>query len=88
MHIRLRYAVPYIFSALKIATTLAVIGAVVAEFVAAERGLGFFILFSTPYFKIPQASAGLAVLMTLSLVLFGRPRAATVRAVVAAGGLD
>ena len=51
MHIRLRYAVPYIFSALKIATTLAVIGAVVAEFVAAERGLGFFILFSTPYFN-------------------------------------
>jgi NitT/TauT family transport system permease protein len=70
MHIRLPYAVPYIFSALKIATTLAVIGAVVAEFVAAERGLGFFILFSTSYFKIPQAFAGLAVLVTLSLVLF------------------
>jgi NitT/TauT family transport system permease protein len=70
IHIRLPYAVPYIFSALKIATTLAVIGAVVAEFVAAERGLGFFILFSTSYFKIPQAFAGLAVLVTLSLVLF------------------
>jgi NitT/TauT family transport system permease protein len=70
MHIRLPYAVPYIFSALKIATTLAVIGAVVAEFVAAERGLGFFILFSTSYFKIPQAFSGLAVLVTLSLVLF------------------
>jgi NitT/TauT family transport system permease protein len=70
VHIRLPYAVPYIFSALKIATTLAVIGAVVAEFVAAERGLGFFILFSTSYFKIPQAFAGLAVLVTLSLVLF------------------
>jgi NitT/TauT family transport system permease protein len=70
MHIRLPYAVPYIFSALKIATTLAVIGAVVAEFVAAERGLGFLILFSTSFFKIPQAFAGLAVLVTLSLALF------------------
>jgi NitT/TauT family transport system permease protein len=70
LHIRLPFAVPYIFSALKIATTLAVIGAVVAEFVAAERGLGFFILFSTSFFKIPQAFAGLAVLVTLSLVLF------------------
>jgi hypothetical protein len=58
------------YTRLKIATTLAVIGAVVAEFVAAERGLGFFILFSTSYFKIPQAFAGLAVLVTLSLVLF------------------
>jgi NitT/TauT family transport system permease protein len=70
IHIRLPYAVPYIFSALKIATTLAVIGAVVAEFVAAERGLGFFILFSTSYFKIPQAFAGLVVLVCLTLVLF------------------
>jgi NitT/TauT family transport system permease protein len=70
LHIRLPFAVPFIFSALKIATTLAVIGAVVAEFVAAERGLGFFILFSTSFFKIPQAFAGLAALVTLSLVLF------------------
>jgi len=70
LHIRLPYAVPYIFSALKISTTLAVIGAVVAEFVAAERGLGFFIAFSTSFFKIPQAFTGLAVLVVLSLALF------------------
>ena len=61
---------PFIFSALKIATTLAVIGAVVAEFVAAEHGLGYFILFSTSFFKIPQAFAGLVLLVALSLVLF------------------
>lgn len=70
LHIRLPYAAPYIFSALKISTTLAVIGAVVAEFVAAERGLGFFIMFSTSFFKIPQAFAGLVILVALSLVLF------------------
>jgi NitT/TauT family transport system permease protein len=70
LHIRLPYAVPFIFSALKISTTLAVIGAVVAEFVAAERGLGFFIMFSTSFFKIAQAFAGLAVLVALSLTLF------------------
>jgi NitT/TauT family transport system permease protein len=70
LHIRLPFAVPYIFSALKISITLAIIGAVVAEFVAAEHGLGFFIMFSTSFFKIPQAFAGLAVLVALSLVLF------------------
>ncbi len=70
LHIRLPFAVPFIFSALKISITLAIIGAVVAEFVAAERGLGFFIMFSTSFFKIPQAFAGLAVLVALSLVLF------------------
>lgn len=68
--IRLPVALPYIFSALKISTTLAVIGAVVAEFVAAEKGLGFFIAFSTSNFRIPLAFAGLAVLVTLSLILF------------------
>ena len=70
LHIRLPFAVPFIFSALKISITLAIIGAVVAEFVAAEHGLGFFIMFSTSFFKIPQAFAGLAVLVALSLVLF------------------
>jgi NitT/TauT family transport system permease protein len=70
LHVRLPFALPHLFSALKISTTLAVVGAVVAEFVAAEKGLGFFIAFSTSYFKIPTAFAGLAVLVTISLVLF------------------
>lgn len=68
--IRLPYAVPYIFSALKISITLAVIGAVVAEFVAAEKGIGFFIQFSTSFFKLPQAWAGLGILVLMSLILF------------------
>jgi NitT/TauT family transport system permease protein len=70
LQIRSPFAVPFILSALNISTTLEVIGAAVAEFVAAERGFGFFIMFSTSFFKIPQAFAGLAVLVALSLVLF------------------
>lgn len=68
--IRLPYAIPYIFSGLKVAVTLAIIGAVVAEFVAAEQGLGYFVQFSTSYFKIPQAFAGLVFLSIVSLLLF------------------
>lgn len=68
--IRLPFAVPYIFAALKISITLAVIGAVVAEFVAAERGLGFFIQFSTSMFRLPEAWAGLCILVVMSLTLF------------------
>jgi NitT/TauT family transport system permease protein len=70
VQIRLPYAVPHIFSALKVSITLAIVGAVVAEFVAAEKGLGYAILFSTSSFKIPQAFAGLAMLVTMSLILF------------------
>ncbi|WP_117234971.1 ABC transporter permease [Vibrio maerlii] len=68
--IRLPYAIPYIFSGLKVAITLAIIGAVIAEFVAAEEGLGYFIQFSTSFFKIPQAFASLFVLSVISLILF------------------
>lgn len=68
--IRLPFAIPYIFAALKISITLAVIGAVVAEFVAADKGLGYFIQFSTSMFRLPEAWAGLAVLVLLSLTLF------------------
>jgi ABC-type nitrate/sulfonate/bicarbonate transport system permease component len=55
---------------LRVSTTLSVIGSVVAQFVAAERGPGYLIFFSTSYFKVPQAFASLAVLVTLSLVRF------------------
>ncbi|QPM90556.1 ABC transporter permease [Pseudooceanicola algae] len=68
--IRLPYALPYLFSVLKISVTLAIIGAVVAEFVAAQSGLGYFIGLSTSFFKIPQAFAGLIVLVLLSLAMF------------------
>ena len=70
MQIRLPYAVPYIFSALKVCVTLAVIGAVVAEFVAAQRGLGYLILYDTSLFKVPQAFAALVILVGVSLLLY------------------
>ncbi|WP_418139066.1 ABC transporter permease [Marinomonas sp. RS-M-Aa-14] len=67
---RIPYAIPHIFSGLRVSITLAIIGAVVAEFVAAEEGLGYFIQFSTSFFKIPQAFAGLIFLSIISLLLF------------------
>jgi NitT/TauT family transport system permease protein len=70
LNIRLPFALPYIFSAARVAITLAVIGAVVAEFVAADKGIGYFIRASTAYFKLPQAFAALLVLMLVTLLLF------------------
>ena len=70
VNIRLPFALPYIFSALKISTTLSVVGAVVSEFVAAEHGLGYFIQFSTSFFKINQSFAALIILVLVSLSFF------------------
>ena len=69
-NIRLPFAIPYVFAALRIAATLSIIGAVVAEFVAAENGLGYMIAFATSNFRVARAYAALAVLVALSLGLF------------------
>lgn len=70
LNIRLPYAIPHLFSGMRVAVTLAIIGAVVAEFVAAEKGLGYFIQYSTSFFEVPQAFAALIFLSVISVLLF------------------
>ena len=68
--IRLPYAVPFIFSGLKVAITLAVVGAVVGEFVNADKGLGYMIITATAFFKTPVAFGCLILLSIMGVVLF------------------
>jgi NitT/TauT family transport system permease protein len=68
--IRMPSAVPFIFSGLKISMTLSVVGAVVGEFVAAERGLGYLIYTSTAYFHVSIGFGAMIVLSFIGLALF------------------
>ncbi|WP_270934295.1 ABC transporter permease [Falsiroseomonas oryzae] len=68
--VRLPYAVPFIFSGLKVAITLAVVGAVVGEFVASDVGLGYLIQSSTAFFKTPLAFGAIVILAVIGIVLF------------------
>jgi NitT/TauT family transport system permease protein len=68
--IRLPFAVPFIFSGLKAAIALAVVGAVVAEFVNADAGLGYLIQTSTAFFKVQLAWGALLILSIMGIVLF------------------
>src|SRR5262244_3642247 len=68
--IRLPYAVPFIFSGLKAAIALAVVGAVVAEFVNADAGLGYLIQTSTAFFKVQLAWGALIILSIMGILLF------------------
>jgi NitT/TauT family transport system permease protein len=70
LRIRLPYAVPFIFSGFKVSITLCVVGAVVAEFVNADRGLGYLIVTSTAFFKVPLAFAAVILLSFMGIVLF------------------
>lgn len=68
--IRLPQALPSIFSGLKIAVTLAVIGAVVAEFVGSNAGLGYLLLLANGRFDVALLFAALLALTVMGTVLF------------------
>jgi NitT/TauT family transport system permease protein len=63
-------SLPYLFSALKIAATSCVLGAVIAEWIGADRGLGYLVVASTFEFKIARLWATVAVTSALALAAF------------------
>ncbi|MBU1357324.1 MAG: ABC transporter permease [Gammaproteobacteria bacterium] len=71
LKIRIPNAYPYILSALKITATAAVVGAIVGEFVASQKGLGYVIITSQSTMNTPVAFAALVWISILGLVLFG-----------------
>ena len=66
----LPHALPAIFSGLKVSVTLAVVGAVVGEFVGANSGLGYELQRSSGAFELPQMFAALMLLSLIGVVLF------------------
>jgi NitT/TauT family transport system permease protein len=71
LKIRVPNAYPYILSALKVTATAAVVGAIVGEFVASQRGLGYVIITTQSSMNTPVAFAALVWISVLGLVLFG-----------------
>jgi NitT/TauT family transport system permease protein len=49
--LRIPFCLPYLFSALKISSSLAVVGAIVGEFVGATQGLGYLIVISSAHLE-------------------------------------
>jgi len=63
-------SLPYFFGSLKVAITLAFVGAVVSETVGANKGLGKLMLDAQAGFQVPIVFAGLMVLAFLGIVLY------------------
>jgi NitT/TauT family transport system permease protein len=68
--VRLPHALPAIFSGLKVSITLAIVGAVVGEFVGSNSGIGFLLQRSIGNFELNTMFAALIVLAVLGVVLF------------------
>ncbi len=64
-------AMPYFFAGLKVAISLAIVGAVIGEFIGADRGLGQMIVVATANAQTPLAFAAILMLSFLGIALFG-----------------
>ena len=63
-------AMPYFFGSLKVAITLAFVGAVVSETIAANRGLGHLMTQAGSNFQMPLVFAGLIVLAIEGIAMY------------------
>lgn len=70
MHFRLPTSLPYLFSGLKVAATLAIAGAVVGEFVGADKGLGYLLLVTNSNMETALMFSTLIGLTFIGLVFF------------------
>ena len=62
---------PYVFSGMKIATTFAIIGVIVGEFITSQAGLGYLILFASSQADTSLILAAITVLCFFGLAFYG-----------------
>jgi NitT/TauT family transport system permease protein len=67
--IKLPNSLPHLFGALRVAASLAVVGAIVAEFIGGQRGLGYVILLAQGRLDAAQAFAGIFILSIMATAL-------------------
>src|SRR5215467_5891652 len=63
-------AMPYFFASLKVAITFAFVGSIVAETVAANKGIGNLMLVASSRFEVPLAFAGLLVTSVMGIAMY------------------
>ena len=68
--IRLPQALPHIFTGLKVGAALAATAAVVAEFVAADKGLGYLLLQYNGQLETPMVFATIILLSVIGLIVY------------------
>jgi NitT/TauT family transport system permease protein len=70
MKVGLPRAMPYFFASLKIAMTVAFVGSIVSETVAANKGIGHLMLVASARFEVPLAFAALLVTGAMGVAMY------------------
>jgi NitT/TauT family transport system permease protein len=68
--LRVPFCLPYFFSALKISSSLAIVGAIVGEFVGAEHGLGYLIIISSAHLETPTVFQAIGAAAFIGIAMF------------------
>ena len=68
--LRLPFSYSYIFASLKISSTLAVVGAIIAEFVGSNKGLGFLILSASYRLRTDAMFSAILFVSIAALIFF------------------
>jgi NitT/TauT family transport system permease protein len=63
-------SMPYFFASLKVAVTLAFVGTIISETVAANKGIGYLMMAATANFDTPLVFAGLIVVSAMGIVMY------------------
>lgn len=63
-------SMPYLFASLKISITLAFVGSVISETLAANRGIGTLMTQAAASFRMPLVFAGLTVIAVMGIVMY------------------
>jgi NitT/TauT family transport system permease protein len=70
VHVGLPSSLPYFFASLKIAISLAFVGTVVSETIAANTGIGSLMMVASSNFDVPLVFAGLTILAVMGVLLY------------------
>lgn len=71
LKIRVPYALPFIMTGIKLASIMAVTGAIIGEFIASEKGLAALILQAQSYIQTGAMVGALFWISIMAMVLFG-----------------
>jgi NitT/TauT family transport system permease protein len=69
--VRLPYAVPQMLAGMKTASTMALLGVVIGEFVTAQQGLGYVVMFASSLGEMGLVLAAIALLCGIGAVAYG-----------------
>lgn len=68
--LELPFSLPYIFAGLKISATYSVMGAVISEWLGAQKGIGVYMTLASSSFRTDRVFVAIFIIMALSLLFF------------------